>query len=455
MARFSPVRRIAAVCVALLVFAGPGFAAQAEDLNAEKQRVDSAVVEAQSEVTASEAAVLAANAKVDDAKSSVAAAQKVLGDAQAALVAAQDDLAAAKALGEQRAAELAQANLDLTKAQAKEADGQAKIDAQKGAINSYARSIVQDNLPLVNVAALINTDSTATLANRIQWSDTVLATNQVDLDNLRKLQKQLEADRQASQLAQQKADEAKQAADAQVEATQQAEQAAQDATAAAQAAADQVQSALVVQQSAQSEAQQALANAQQHLDSMKAEQNDVNNRIAEEARRAEEERRRQEEAAAQAAAQANQNSGGGGGGGGGGGPAVSSSGLIWPVSGPITSSYGYRWHPVWGNYAFHDGTDIGVGCGTPIKAAAGGKVTDAYYHSGYGYRLFIDHGYVNGHHMVTSYNHMSGYAVSAGAWVGQGQTVGYVGTTGVSTGCHLHLMLWVDGSPTNAVNYLP
>ena len=445
MARFSPVRRMVAVCVALLVFAGPGLAAQAEDLNAEKQRVDSAVVEAQSEVSASEAALVAANAKVDDAKAQVAAAQKVLGDAQAALVAAQNDLAAAKALGEQRAAELAQANLDLTKAQAKEADGQAKIDAQKSAINSYARSIVQDNLPLVNVAALINTDSTATLANRIQWSDTVLSTNQVDLDNLRKLQKQLEADRQASQLAQQKADEAKQAADAQVEATQQAEQAAQDATAAAQTAADQVQNALAVQQSAQAEAQQALANAQQYLDSMKAEQNNVNNRIAEEARRAEEERRRQE-----AAAQGNQNSSGGG-----GSWSVSSAGLIWPVSGPITSSYGYRWHPVYGNYAFHDGTDIGAGCGTPIKAAAGGRVTDAYYHSGYGYRMFVDHGYVNGRHMVTSYNHMSGYAVSVGAWVGQGQTIGYVGTTGVSTGCHLHLMLWVNGSATNSVNYLP
>ena len=471
MARFSPVRRMVAVCVAALIFSGPGFAAQAEDLNAEKQRIDSAVVQAESEVTTSEAAVLAANARVDEAKAQVAAAQQSLADAQANLRAAQDDLAAARALGELRAAELAQADLELTQARAKEADGQAKIDAQKDAINSYARAILQDSMPLVNVASLLNTNSTATLANRIQWNDTVLATNQVDLDTLRELQKQLELDRAASELAQQRADQAKQAADQQLAATQQAEQAAQNAANAAQAAADRVSSALASQESAQADAQQALATAKDQLAGMQAEQKQVNEKIAEEARRAEEERlrkleeerlrkleeerQRQLEEQAKAQAQAQAKPAAPAPPASGGSSAVSSSGLRWPVSGVITSSYGYRYHPIWGNYSFHDGTDVGATCYTPIKAAAAGKVTDQYYSSGYGNRLFIDHGYVNGHHMVTSYNHMSSAAVSKGAWVDQGSTVGYVGSTGVSTGCHLHLMLWVDGSPVNPVNYLP
>jgi len=411
-------------CAVAILFAASTMSAQAEDLNAAKSRADAAVSAAKANVDQSSSALMAANTRVSDAQARVA-------DAQAVLNAAQADLDQAQELQAQKALELEAANKALAEAQAKEVEGQAKIDAQKEAIAAYARSIYQDNLPLISVATLINTNSTATLANRVQWTDTVLTTNQVDLDNLRLLQAELVTARANSQLAQQRADEAQQAATAQVEATQAAQQAAQDAR-------DQLQAALDEQQSAQALAQEALAADQAQLAQVQAEQADVNARIAEAARKAEEERRAQE--AAQAAAS---------------GPAVSSSGLIWPVNGPITDLYGYRIHPIFGTRLFHDGLDIGVGCGTPIKAAASGRVSEEYYSSGYGYRLFIDHGWVGGQYMVTSYNHMSGYAVPVGTWVSQGQTVGYVGSTGNSTGCHLHLMLWVGGSVTNVLPYLP
>ena len=133
----------------------------------------------------------------------------------------------------------------------------------------------------------------------------------------------------------------------------------------------------------------------------------------------------------------------------------SSSGLIKPIPGAsITSPYGMRLHPILHIWKLHDGTDFGAGCGTPVHAAASGTVTEEYYNGGYGNRLFIDHGNVSGRFMTTAYNHLSGYAVKVGQHVTQGQVIAYVGTTGYSTGCHLHFMLWVNGTMVNPANYL-
>ncbi|NLT29011.1 MAG: M23 family metallopeptidase, partial [Propionibacterium sp.] len=129
-----------------------------------------------------------------------------------------------------------------------------------------------------------------------------------------------------------------------------------------------------------------------------------------------------------------------------------SSGLVRPVSGPITSKYGMRLHPVTGVWKLHDGTDYGAACGTPIRAAAAGRVTERYYNAGYGNRLQIDHGKVNGKYLTTSYNHLSRYAVGVGTRVSKGQVIGYVGNTGYSTGCHLHYMTWVNGKLVNPLS---
>ncbi|MCL2736992.1 MAG: M23 family metallopeptidase [Propionibacteriaceae bacterium] len=436
MRKLAPWRRLVAVsCAVAIAFGGSVVSAQADDLKAEKAKADAAVSQAQANVDLSSYNLKVANDRV-------AAAQTKVADAQAELTSAQDAVAAAQAVQAQKAQELDQADKDLAQAQADEAAGQAQVDAQHDAIGNYARSLVQDSFPLISVAALINSSSTASLSNRIQWTDTVLTTNQVDLDNLRVLQAQLAAARQASQQAQEKADAARQAAEEQVAATQ----SAQDAAARAR---DDVQAALDEENAAQGAAAQALAADQQMLAETQAEAADVNARIAEAARVAEEQRKA-EEARKAAEAAANQ-----GNGGGSQGSQTSSSGLIWTVKGPITDYYGYRIHPIFGDWRFHDGLDIGVGCGTPVRAAASGRVTDEYYGGGYGYRLFIDHGYVNGHYMVTSYNHLSGYAVPAGTWVTQGQTVAYIGSTGNSTGCHMHFMLWVDGTAVNPLPYLP
>ncbi|MDX6409868.1 MAG: hypothetical protein QOE13_2939 [Gaiellaceae bacterium] len=122
----------------------------------------------------------------------------------------------------------------------------------------------------------------------------------------------------------------------------------------------------------------------------------------------------------------------------------SSSGLIWPVSGPVTSPFGYRWGRL------HAGIDIGVAEGTPIHAAAAGTVVLASWNGGYGNYTCIDHG--GG--MATCYAHQSSYAVSSGARVSQGQVIGYVGNTGHSFGAHLHFEVRINGNPVDPLGYL-
>ena len=133
----------------------------------------------------------------------------------------------------------------------------------------------------------------------------------------------------------------------------------------------------------------------------------------------------------------------GSGGPGGSGGAPSSSGFIWPVSGPITSGFGPRWG------SFHEGIDIGAACGTPIRAAASGTIIYAGWMDGYGNIVIIDHG--GG--LATAYGHQSAIYMSGGA-VSQGQVVGAVGSTGHSTGCHLHFEVRVNGSPVDPLGYL-
>lgn len=130
--------------------------------------------------------------------------------------------------------------------------------------------------------------------------------------------------------------------------------------------------------------------------------------------------------------------------GGGGG------GMIWPISGPITSEFGWRVHPITGTQKFHSGIDIGGDYGENIHAAASGVVTDACWISGYGYTVIIDHG--GG--VSTLYGHNQGFAVSEGQSVSQGEVIAYCGSTGNSTGPHCHFEVRVNGSVVSPYGYL-
>jgi murein DD-endopeptidase MepM/ murein hydrolase activator NlpD len=125
-------------------------------------------------------------------------------------------------------------------------------------------------------------------------------------------------------------------------------------------------------------------------------------------------------------------------------PTAAPSGLAWPVSGPITSPFGPRWGRM------HEGIDFGVASGTPIRAAAAGAVVYCGWMEGYGNLTVIDHG--GG--IATAYGHQSSIAVSCNQQVTQGQVIGYVGSTGHSTGPHLHFEVRVNGTPVDPLGYL-
>ena len=122
----------------------------------------------------------------------------------------------------------------------------------------------------------------------------------------------------------------------------------------------------------------------------------------------------------------------------------SAAGLIWPVSGPITSPFGWRWGRM------HQGIDIGVPMGTPIRAAAAGTIIYCGWESGYGNLTVIDHG----GNLATAYGHQSSIAVACGQQVAQGQVIGYVGCTGHCTGPHLHFEVRIGGAPVDPMGYL-
>jgi murein DD-endopeptidase MepM/ murein hydrolase activator NlpD len=127
--------------------------------------------------------------------------------------------------------------------------------------------------------------------------------------------------------------------------------------------------------------------------------------------------------------------------------------LSYPVSAPITSGYGYRYHPILHYSRLHAGTDFGAACGTPVRAAAPGTIVQAGGAGGYGNQIVIDHGSMRGRQVATSYNHLSRFVARSGT-VQRGQLIGYSGTTGLSTGCHLHFEVYVSGTHVNPMSWL-
>lgn len=129
-------------------------------------------------------------------------------------------------------------------------------------------------------------------------------------------------------------------------------------------------------------------------------------------------------------------------------PAPVSAGMAWPVAGRITSYFGYRRHPILRFMRFHGGVDFGGGWGSPIVAAAAGQVVGAGWNGGYGRQVRIAHA----GRLTTSYSHMSRIVAEPGGFIRAGQLIGYVGSSGLSTGPHLHYEVHSGGRPVNPLS---
>lgn len=130
------------------------------------------------------------------------------------------------------------------------------------------------------------------------------------------------------------------------------------------------------------------------------------------------------------------------------------SGFIKPIGGRITSPFGWRRHPIFNSRSFHSGVDIGGPFNGNVRASNSGKVIYSGWYGGYGKVVIVDHGQVNGIPITTLYAHLNSTGVSVGEYVSKGQSIGYEGTTGYSTGPHVHFEVRMNGRPNNPLNYI-
>ena len=136
-----------------------------------------------------------------------------------------------------------------------------------------------------------------------------------------------------------------------------------------------------------------------------------------------------------------------------GGPVVSTGTFVRPGNGEVTSPFGIRFHPILRYTKLHTGTDLSVGDGW-VYAADAGVVIQAGFNSAYGNMTVIDHGSTGGHGVTTLYAHQSSMLVQPGDTVTKGQRVGRIGSTGYSTGPHLHFEVRIDGQPVDPWPYI-
>lgn len=445
--------------------------ASADSLTDRRQQVAQQLAKTRSDLNESSAALSAAGVAVDEAQSR-------LDQARAALAQTETELADARARDRQMAKKLVKAKAALAAAKRAVAKAQRALDAEVAMAGVMVRDQFQQQTNLLPLAVLMQGDSTVDLQTRLQWSTTMFDTSAFTIDKLTVLKAKLAAEKavQAKLTAQIADDRRAAAANLVLKRKLELRAAAQERSV----------SYLVQQRRAiENAAAQDVAQDKRHYAKLAQERASVEHRIAVRvakakaaaARKAAHERAVQaaaQRAAAKAAARSaaaakrakksastpvhrsNPAPAPAPSRGSSSGSSRSSGahhGFIYPVSAPITSPYGMRFHPVLHYWKLHDGTDFGAGCGTPIHAAYAGRVAERYYNAGYGNRLMIDHGKVDGRYVTTGYNHAIRYIVSVGQHVSQGQVIGYVGTTGFSTGCHLHLMVWLDGSVVNPMTW--
>jgi murein DD-endopeptidase MepM/ murein hydrolase activator NlpD len=434
----------AACCVVLCILAGaltavPAAQAEPPDPKAQKQQLDAAIKASRADLHESYDVLQKTNAAYDQASTQYQVVQTRYARAQG-------QLAAARAADEVAATRLKAAEAALVTARAQVGAGQELIVKRKQLAGRAVRAAYQQQNTLVGLSIALRGASPADLATGMQVQRNVFGIQSNAISNLNDAQAQL-ANQQAKVTAAERAVSAQRA---------EAARTVQRVTALTrQVAADQAEAArvarakLVAYNAAQTIRRAELAQ----YNNLVKERNRVQQILVARARaeRAAAARRRAAAVAAEQARAKRENRR----------PRRvpdtdpgSSSSLRRPVNGPITSPYGQRFHPILKYWKLHDGTDFGAGCGTPIRAAASGVVTDRYYNGGYGNRVFISHGVIRGSALTTVYNHLSRYGVSSGQRVTRGEVIGYVGTTGYSTGCHLHFMVYQDGAVVNPMKWL-
>jgi murein DD-endopeptidase MepM/ murein hydrolase activator NlpD len=386
--------------------------AHADDLHKKKHQVQQGIKTATGDLEDSSKALSRALTRLSTARSQLAVAQR-------RLAATQGELTAARVLDAQMQAKLVQAEAELAKAEKDVAHGIAAVKEQRADIGRLAAENFQYGDPaLMGLSVVLNSQNPEDLTTQMNTVDNLMNRETSMLDQLRATQALLVV--QKDRVAQARAAVAAQrkVAAANLVRRQALERAA---------AADQAQVAKMVtaRASAAKQARQVRLHDELVLRRLKKKEKQIEQQILAKASH------------------------------GKGGYSGDTGGFLYrPVPGAVTSPFGWRRHPIYGYWGLHDGTDFSAPCGTPMHAGAEGRVVSEYYSSVWGNRLFLDVGRVNGKSMVLIYNHSSSYRVHTGARVSRGEVVAYAGTTGWSTGCHLHFTVMLDGKAVDPMQFL-
>lgn len=403
---------VAVLCaVAIAGASGVVTTASADNLHDKKNKVERNIKSAQGDVEDSSKALAAANSRLESARASLAAAEAKLAETRG-------QLTAAEVLDRQMQAKLEAAVARLGRARHALRRGTAQVTAQRAEIGRMVAHNYEYGDPrLLGLSVMLNASSPDDLARQMNTVDNLMERETTMLDQLQATEAMLEVHQQEVTRAKKTVSRQRAAAAANLVRKQELER--QAATARAQ-----VLTLVASRKSAASEAARIKRSDLKKLAQLKKEEARIKKMIL-----------------ARARARARYSG--------------ATNGFLYrPVPGYITSPYGYRYHPIYGYWGLHDGIDFHAPCGTPERAGAGGTVISEYYSSVWGNRLFLDVGMVNGKRMTLIYNHISSYAVGTGANVSRGQTLAYAGTTGWSTGCHLHFTVMLDGNPVDPAPYL-
>jgi murein DD-endopeptidase MepM/ murein hydrolase activator NlpD len=421
---------IAALALSLTV--GLVSPAAADDLNDKRDHVRKAIVASKQDVSESKAEMSKAVAKLATARSALAKAQR-------ALVAAAQAVADAKTQDAAIGARLATARDKLTQAKQAVAAAKADVEAQLSVMGQAAREAFQQQTDLVGLSVVFDSEDTGDLSQRLHWSTTVFDATTAQLARLRELKAKLVAAQQAQaviekQIAADKAESEANVAELKVLQSQ--------AALAKANVSGKVANLAKAKRAAQADLDADNAQYRQ-LQSQEAKISAEIRRRAEIARKKAAAAEAKRRAAAKKAGKTYV-------------PRTESAkGFIRPVNASPGSPFGLRFHPILHVWRMHRGTDFGAPCGMAIYAANDGRVASAGRQGGFGNYTVIDHGIIGGKYVSTGYAHQSRIIVHRGQHVKQGQLIGYVGTTGLSTGCHLHLQVYVNGGVVNPLRYMP
>jgi murein DD-endopeptidase MepM/ murein hydrolase activator NlpD len=402
----------------LSVLTGPQ--ATAGELHDRKQAVQKQIEKANHELDESSARLRRATQALSHAREQLTQARAELGDVRARL-------ALARQRDEEMKAALAEAEARLDQARTDVANGKQALQDQRDLVVDTITSIYQQGDPsLMAFTSILNAQTPADLTRQQEANSSLVDRQDNAYDDLRAAEVLLKVhEDEVADATAEVAEKRQEAAEHLVE----MEQLTDEALSAKQ----RVQAMVGQRKDAESAAFRAKQKDRKALAALKRQEDRIDKLIQEAIRKAR----------AKAAANAKKH-----------GRPVDTNGLLMhPVNGPVTSPFGYRIHPIYHYWGLHDGVDFGAGCGANLYASHGGKVLSEYYSSVWGNRLYLNVGMINGKFITLIYNHLSRYRVGVGTTVSRGEVVGYVGTTGWSTGCHLHFTVMENGKPVDPQKY--